>query len=54
MNTKGLMVLMIAGALLAGYLLGSRITPEAPANATASAEPDILYWVAPMVPIYRR
>jgi Cu(I)/Ag(I) efflux system membrane fusion protein len=54
MNAKGLMVLMIAGALVAGYLVGSRFTPDTPATATAPAGPEILYWVAPMDPNYRR
>jgi Cu(I)/Ag(I) efflux system membrane fusion protein len=43
-----------AAALLIGLLLGRNFVPEPHTTAPAETEREILYWVAPMDPNYRR
>ncbi len=56
MNKNIIWVLAAALALLGGYYLGGGFGPDrqTPGAAPESAEPEILYWVAPMDPNYRR
>ena len=59
MNNKILLTLALAAALAAGYLAGSRLGQErsesgAGALTVEPSEPEILYWVAPMDPNFRR
>ncbi len=52
MNRNITIAAAIVAALVAGLLLGRGSTP--PSDATAPAAREILYWVAPMDPNYRR
>jgi Cu(I)/Ag(I) efflux system membrane fusion protein len=59
MTNKLVLTLALAIALAVGYFAGSRFGSEtgAPTTATARsapAEPEVLYWVAPMDPNFRR
>ncbi|MBW2422859.1 MAG: efflux RND transporter periplasmic adaptor subunit [Deltaproteobacteria bacterium] len=49
-----LTVIVAAAALAMGLLVGRSFSPEPQTAAPAEAEPEILYWVAPMDPNYRR
>ncbi len=52
---KGMIIVTILIVGAAGFFLGARQTPEMPAAGTdRAAEREILYWVAPMDPNYRR
>jgi Cu(I)/Ag(I) efflux system membrane fusion protein len=56
MNRTTLVAVGIIAAIIIGFLLG-RSMDSASDNAggrTVSSEPDVLYWVAPMDPNYRR
>ena len=56
MNRKLITVLVVAGTLVAGILLGRMFAPGAPVagSGDAAGEPEVLYWVAPMDPNYIR
>jgi Cu(I)/Ag(I) efflux system membrane fusion protein len=57
MTNRILLIIGLAIAFAAGALLGPRwFAPTEPLEGTAeaSSEPEILYWVAPMDPNYRR
>ena len=47
-------VIVVAAALITGLLLGRSLETEQHAMAPAETEREILYWVAPMDPNYRR
>ena len=49
-----LTVIVAAAALAMGLLVGRSLSPEPQTTAPAESEPEILYWVAPMDPNYRR
>ena len=49
-----LTVIVAAAALAMGLLVGRSFSPEPQTTAPAESEPEILYWVAPMDPNYRR
>jgi Cu(I)/Ag(I) efflux system membrane fusion protein len=56
---KGIIaVIMLAGAMLAGVFIGSHLENGQPGDTKPQAEtergPEVLYWVAPMDPDYRR
>ncbi|MGA0266492.1 MAG: heavy metal-binding domain-containing protein, partial [Lysobacterales bacterium] len=57
MNKRTLLTALMIASFVAGALLGPKLlpTPEPALNAEpARAERDILYWVAPMDPNFRR
>ena len=57
MNNKITLALLIAIALSVGYFAGTRLNDPSPGTAAAeavAAEREILYWVAPMDPNFRR
>ncbi|NNF40458.1 MAG: efflux transporter periplasmic adaptor subunit, partial [Woeseiaceae bacterium] len=55
MNRNLLVLLGLASALIAGVLVGLKLAPSLQTQPTAApAEPEILYWVAPMDPGFRR
>jgi Cu(I)/Ag(I) efflux system membrane fusion protein len=56
MNRNLTMVVALAAALVTGVFVGRMFGPVSgdATPDTASAEPEILYWVAPMDPDYRR
>ena len=54
MNRTILILLSIAAALLAGWLIGRGSTPAPQHEMTAADDREILYWVAPMDPNFRR
>ncbi|RZV35304.1 MAG: efflux RND transporter periplasmic adaptor subunit [Chromatiales bacterium] len=54
MNTRIMVIAAIAAALAIGVLLGRVWTPEQGSGSAEEAGPEILYWVAPMDPNYRR
>jgi len=47
-------IVVASAALIIGLLLGRGLAPESHTMAPAKAEREILYWVAPMDPNYRR
>jgi Cu(I)/Ag(I) efflux system membrane fusion protein len=58
MNNKTIVILLLIVAFAAGFLVGPMLETDsgdasAPGGETAG-EPEILYWVAPMDPNYRR
>jgi Cu(I)/Ag(I) efflux system membrane fusion protein len=58
MNSKIVTLIMIIIALAVGIYIGPRVSEFTPGNTTggdsSSGEKEILYWVAPMDPNYRR
>jgi len=59
MNSKIIVILAVIAALAAGYFFGARdhggkVGEPAARAETQAAEPEILYWVAPMDPNFRR
>ena len=57
MNNKALWIILLAAAVVIGFLGGRFFTPEGNGYTTASGESgerEILYWVAPMDANYRR
>ena len=54
MNRKVLIGTGIVAALVAGVFIGRGLTPPATMESGQSAEREILHWVAPMDPSYRR
>ena len=59
MNNKIVITLLVLAAFAVGVVLGPKIWEGGPAGVSGvdseeSAEPEILYWVAPMDPNYRR
>lgn len=56
MNSKILIVLLVAAALLGGYVIGARNSAPTTDETSASVTPEEkkpLYWVAPMNPSFR-
>ena len=54
MNRKLLIAVIIIGALVGGYLLGRSSDNDSDDRESAGSEQEILYWVAPMDPNFRR
>ncbi|NND43720.1 MAG: efflux RND transporter periplasmic adaptor subunit [Xanthomonadales bacterium] len=55
MNRSILIVIIAAAALAAGYFIGQRPgAGDAAPDGTAEAKDEVLYWVAPMDPNFRR
>ena len=54
MNNKLITAAVIAATLVIGFLFGRGFAPQYEEAATAEDDNDILYWVAPMDPNYRR
>ena len=54
MNRNIIFIAAIAAALGIGLLIGRGSTPQHDAETAVPAEREILYWVAPMDPNYRR
>jgi Cu(I)/Ag(I) efflux system membrane fusion protein len=56
MNRNAIMTAALVAALLVGLVAGLLLAPEpnTPPVSKASAEREVLYWVAPMDPDYRR
>ena len=54
MKKNLVIVLAIAVALVLGLVIGRGLTPQSESLPGAPAEREILYWVAPMDPNYRR
>lgn len=54
MNNKLITAAVIAATLVIGFLFGRGFAPQHEEAATAEDDNDILYWVAPMDPNYRR
>ena len=54
MNKTILTLFAIAAALLVGWLVGRSSTPAADHEVAAAGDREILYWVAPMDPNFRR
>jgi len=54
MNKNLILAIAIAVALVVGVVIGRGATPQPETPAGSSAEREILYWVAPMDPNYRR
>ena len=59
MNRKILLIVLVLAAFVAGLFLGPRLSLTAPEGAAATSENapserEILYWVAPMDPNFRR
>ena len=54
MNRNIIVIVAVVAALLLGLLIGRSSTPQPEVEPGASAEREILYWVAPMDPNYRR
>ena len=54
MNNKLITVAVIAATLVVGFLFGRGLAPQHEAATTAEDDNEILYWVAPMDPNYRR
>jgi Cu(I)/Ag(I) efflux system membrane fusion protein len=54
MNNKLIIAAVIAVTLTVGFLFGRGLAPQQEGAATAPADKEILYWVAPMDPNFRR
>ena len=54
MNNKLIMAIAIAATLIIGFLAGRGLPPQPDEAATGEHDKQILYWVAPMDPNYRR
>jgi Cu(I)/Ag(I) efflux system membrane fusion protein len=54
MNNKLITALVIAATLVVGFLFGRGLAPQHEEASTAEDDNEILYWVAPMDPNYRR
>ena len=54
MNNKLIATLVSAATLVVGFLIGRCLAPQHEAATTAEDDNEILYWVAPMDPNYRR
>ena len=54
MNNKLITAAVIAATLVVGFLFGRGFAPQQEEAATAEGDKEILYWVAPMDPNFRR
>ncbi|MDH3441809.1 MAG: efflux RND transporter periplasmic adaptor subunit, partial [Gammaproteobacteria bacterium] len=56
MNRKHMTIIALAAVLVAGIFIGRMFAPGDPAagGSDAAGESEVLYWVAPMDPNYRR
>ena len=54
MNNKFIIAVVIAVTLAIGFLFGRGFAPQQEGATTAKADKEILYWVAPMDPNFRR
>ena len=54
MNNKFIIAVVIAATLAIGFLFGRGLAPQQEGATTAKADKEILYWVAPMDPNFRR
>ena len=54
MNNKLITAMAIAATLIIGFLLGRGLPPQSKQATIAQDDKEILYWVAPMDPNYRR
>lgn len=56
MNSKLMTIAALAGVLIGGIMIGRMMAPgdSAAGGSDAGGEPEVLYWVAPMDPNYRR
>jgi len=54
MNNKFIIAVVIAVTLAIGFLFGRGFAPQQEEATTAKADKEILYWVAPMDPNFRR
>ena len=54
MNNKLIIAVVIAVTLAIGFLFGRGFAPQQEGATTAKADKEILYWVAPMDPNFRR
>ena len=54
MNTKITVIVAVAAALVIGVVVGRTWLPQRTVDPAEGAGPEILYWVAPMDPNYRR
>ena len=54
MNARITAIVAVAAALVIGVLVGRTWSPGQGEDSAEDAGPEILYWVAPMDPNYRR
>ena len=56
MSRKTVTIISLAVVLIAGIWIGRMMAPDGPAagGSDTASEPEVLYWVAPMDPNYRR